>query len=70
MWPRLHDVLLTKLCGANAPDFFRAAVDGSHIRALEGGSNFVTSEGLQVDQVQHTATPPGAHAAVTSAGLV
>lgn len=36
MWPRLHEVLLTKLRGANALDFSRAAVDGSHIRALKG----------------------------------
>ena len=34
VWPRLHEVLLTKLRGANALDFSRAAVDGSHIRAL------------------------------------
>ncbi|WP_437114269.1 transposase [Streptomyces syringium] len=33
-WPRLHEVLLAKLRGANALDFTRAAVDGSHIRAL------------------------------------
>lgn len=36
-WPRLHEVLLAKLRGANALDFSRAAVDGSHIRALKGG---------------------------------
>ncbi|GGW65686.1 hypothetical protein GCM10010381_58510 [Streptomyces xantholiticus] len=35
--PRLHEVLLAKLRGANALDFSRAAVDGSHIRALKGG---------------------------------
>lgn len=32
--PRLHEVLLTRLRSANALDFSRAAVDGSHIRAL------------------------------------
>ena len=36
VWPRLHEVLLTKLRGANALDCSRAAVDGSHIRALKG----------------------------------
>ncbi|GGX46196.1 hypothetical protein GCM10010353_71010 [Streptomyces chryseus] len=36
MWPRLHEVLLAKLRGANALDFARAAVDGSHIRASKG----------------------------------
>ncbi|NEB90246.1 IS5 family transposase [Streptomyces bauhiniae] len=37
VWPRLHEVLLARLRGANALDFSRAAVDGSHIRALKGG---------------------------------
>ncbi len=34
--PRLHAVLLAKLRGANALDFSRAVVDGSHSRALKG----------------------------------
>ncbi|MEU9029028.1 IS5 family transposase [Streptomyces sp. NPDC048383] len=38
MWHRLHEVLLVKLRSANALDFSRAAVDGSHIRALKGGA--------------------------------
>ncbi|MEU7062809.1 transposase [Streptomyces sp. NPDC046161] len=38
VWPRLHEVVLAKLRGANALDFSRAAVDGSPIRALNGGS--------------------------------
>ncbi|MFF7242194.1 IS5 family transposase [Streptomyces collinus] len=38
VWPRLIEVLLAKLRNANALDFSRAAVDGSHIRALKGGS--------------------------------
>ncbi|GGX24606.1 hypothetical protein GCM10010341_52110 [Streptomyces noursei] len=36
VWPRLHEVLLARLRSANALDFSRAAVDGSHIRALKG----------------------------------
>ncbi len=36
VWPRLHEVLLAQLRGANALDFSRAAVDGSHIRVLKG----------------------------------
>lgn len=36
VWPRLHEVLLAKLRSADALDFSRAAVDGSHIRALKG----------------------------------
>lgn len=31
--PRTHDVILARLRSANALDFSRAAVDGSHIRA-------------------------------------
>lgn len=36
VWPRLHELLLAELRGAHALDFSRAAVDGSHIRALKG----------------------------------
>jgi transposase len=36
VWPRLHEVLLAELRRANVLDFSRAAVDGSHIRALKG----------------------------------
>jgi transposase len=36
VWPRLHEVLLAKLRSANALDFSRAVVYGSHIRALKG----------------------------------
>ena len=36
VWPRLHKVLLAELRNANVLDFSRAAVDGSHIRALKG----------------------------------
>lgn len=34
--PRLHELLLAELLSANALDFSRTAVDGSHIRALKG----------------------------------
>ncbi|MDQ0964313.1 transposase [Streptomyces sp. B4I13] len=36
VWPPLHELLLAKLRGVDALDFSRAAVDGSHIRALKG----------------------------------
>jgi transposase len=35
VWPRLHALLLAELRSANVLDFSRAAVDGSHIRALK-----------------------------------
>ncbi len=36
VWPRLHGALLARLRSADTLDFSRAAVDGSHIRALKG----------------------------------
>jgi hypothetical protein len=38
VWNALHHRLLTRLNAAGAIDWSRAAVDGSHIRALLGGS--------------------------------
>jgi transposase len=38
VWDALHQKLLVKLNAAGAIDWSRAAVDGSHIRALLGGS--------------------------------
>ncbi len=38
VWEALHQRLLTKLNAAGAIDWSRASVDGSHIRALLGGS--------------------------------
>ena len=38
VWEALHQRLLTKLNAAEAINWSRAAVDGSHVRALLGGS--------------------------------
>ena len=38
VWDALHQQLLTELNAAGAIDWSRAAVDGSHVRALLGGS--------------------------------
>jgi transposase len=38
VWEALHRHLLTRLNAAGAIDWSRAAVDGSHVRALLGGS--------------------------------
>lgn len=38
VWDQLHHRLLVKLNIAGAIDWSRAAVDGSHVRALLGGS--------------------------------
>ncbi|MGK4598616.1 IS5 family transposase [Amycolatopsis sp. w19] len=37
VWQQLHELLLAELHGANLLDWSRAAVDGSHVRALKGG---------------------------------
>lgn len=37
VWPRLHAVLLAELRRAELLDLDHCAVDGSHVRALEGG---------------------------------
>jgi transposase len=51
VWPRLHEVLLTKLRGANALDFSRAAVDGSHVRALKGAEALLTGADQAVSSI-------------------
>jgi transposase len=38
VWDALHQQLLTELNAAGRIDWSRAAVDGSHVRALLGGS--------------------------------
>ncbi|MEV5944551.1 transposase [Streptomyces sp. NPDC051994] len=59
VWPRLHQELLAKLRGANALDFSRAAVDGSHIRAIKGGP--------RRDEVLLTGVEPAASTTCTDA---
>lgn len=56
VWPRLHEVLLAELRSANALGFFRAAVDGSHIRALKGVQDGMKSRRPGQGGQQ---TPPG-----------
>ncbi|QHA07957.1 hypothetical protein GQF42_35950 [Streptomyces broussonetiae] len=38
MWQALHELLLAELRAAGQLDFSRAAVDGSHLRAMKGGA--------------------------------
>ncbi|PWK84813.1 hypothetical protein C8D88_10720 [Lentzea atacamensis] len=37
VWQRLHENLLAELNAADALDWQRAMIDGSHVRALKGG---------------------------------
>ncbi|GHJ98098.1 hypothetical protein SNE510_76170 [Streptomyces sp. NE5-10] len=39
VWPRLHEVLLAELRKAGLLDMDDATIDGSHVRALKGGSH-------------------------------
>jgi transposase len=38
VWQQLHEVLLAELRAVDLLDFSRAAVDGSHVRAMKGGA--------------------------------
>ena len=38
VWPALHELLLAELRAAGELDLDRCAVDGSHLRALKGGT--------------------------------
>lgn len=38
VWQQLHEVLLAKLHAAGLIDWSRAAIDGSHVRALKGAA--------------------------------
>jgi transposase len=41
VWPRLHAALLTELRRAGLLDLDDCSVDGSHVRALKGGTMLV-----------------------------
>ena len=38
MWPALHELLLAELRASDRLGLDRCAVDGSHVRALKGGT--------------------------------
>jgi transposase len=38
VWPALHELLLAELRATDRLDLDRCAVDGSHVRALKGGT--------------------------------
>lgn len=38
VWPAVHELLLAQLRAAGALDLDRCSVDGSHVRALKGGT--------------------------------
>src|SRR4051812_8094409 len=47
-WQRLHELLLARLNSAGVIDWSRAAVDGSHVRAVKGGPKAVRARSTAV----------------------
>ncbi len=47
VWQQLHELLLAELHGANLLDWSRAAVDGSHVRALKGGRKPAPAQSIE-----------------------
>ena len=54
VWPRLHQLLLAELRAAGALDLDRCAVDGSHVRALKGGTTSAPLRSTAVARVPST----------------
>ena len=54
VWPQLHQLLLAELRAGGALDLDRCAVDGSHIRALTGGTTSALLRSTAVDRVPST----------------
>jgi transposase len=53
VWQRLHELLPAELHGAGMLDFSRAAVDGSHVRAMKGrGQDRPVAGGSRSDRQQ------------------
>ena len=64
VWNDLHQQILTKLNAAGAIDWSRAAVDGSHVRALLGGLLTGPPRSIAPAPAQSTtssSTPPASH---------
>lgn len=54
VWQALHELLLTKLRAADLLDFTRAAVNGSHLRAMKGGAKTGPSPGTGAGRAAST----------------
>ncbi len=54
VWPALHELLLAELRAAGQLELDRCAVDGSHIRALKGGTTSARRRSTVVDLVPST----------------
>ncbi len=54
VWQRLHENPLAELNAANALDWSRAVIDGSHVRALKGGPKRVRARLTAPDRARNT----------------
>ncbi len=64
VWPALHELLLTQLRALGELDLDRCAVDGSHIRALKGGTTSARPRSTAAGRAPSTtcsATPAAYH---------
>ncbi len=67
MWQALHELLLAQWRAAGQLDFSRAAVDGSHLRAMKGGAKTGPSpvdrgrSGSKHHVIVEALVPPSAH---------
>lgn len=46
VWPAVHELLLAELRAAGELDLDRCSVDGSHVRALKGGTTSVPARSI------------------------
>lgn len=54
VWPAVHEALLAELRSAGALDLDRCAVDGSHVRALKGGTTSDPAPSIAADPAPST----------------
>lgn len=54
VWQRLHELLLARLHAADLLDWSRAAVDGSHVRAVKGGRKPVRVRSIEPGPARST----------------
>ena len=54
VWPALHAVLLDELRGAGVLELDAMVVDGSHVRALKGGTRRAPRPSIGLGRVRNT----------------
>jgi transposase len=62
VWQRLHEVLLAELHAADKLDWSKAAIDGSHVRAMKGGPQQGRARSTAPNLARNTTSSPKAPA--------